>query len=95
VKSFQTGKSWGPFVEACRSPELEKKAADFENAFLFNPIFAGSVGVSKFHRLVLAAVRGRRGTQDVCLRCSRTCKVVRASSGLPSSFVCLDVEVDK
>ena len=93
MKSFQTGKSWGPFVEACRSPELEKKEADFENAFLFNPIFAGSVGVSKFHRLVLAAVRDRRGVQRLCCRCryQKSCGVLSASNGLPSFFVCFDV----
>ena len=68
---------------------FKKEAASFENAYLFNPTFADSAGVSKLHRLVLAAVYLHRGVQGLCSRCSRHCKVVRASSGLYSSFVCL------
>jgi len=94
MRSCQTGRSWGPFVQPERSSEFEKKAGNFENAFLFNPTFAGSSGLAKFHRLVLAAVRDRRGIQGLCRRCrcrKRCGGVLSASNGLPSSFVCFDV----
>jgi len=96
VRSFQTGERWGPFVPVERSRGLEKKEAEsFGTSFLFNPLFAGSGGAGRFHRLVLAAVRGRRGVQGLCSRCSKSCKVVRASSGLSSSFFCFDAEIEK